>query len=217
MNKSIFIISFSLLLAVGTAAGRPVSDKKARYIVLAEQARHYVAIVDAATQRIVWTWDVSKSGLPAEHRNWFNCPTEIKPVYGGQCILIVSNGGIGLIRIADHRMIWYAASGGGFVCQPCAASPSGIAPALGTTRGRRAFWNALCRQSLTRPGLLRRRFGQESSPVPPSASARPAVRTAPPAAAPWRASGLYGKCGDSVFSVAYSYVLPHPPTADAPS
>ena len=114
MNKSIFIIAVSLLLAVGTAAGRPVSDKKARYIVLAEQARHYVAIVDAATQRIVWTWDVSKSGLPAEHRNWFNCPTEIKPVYGGQCILIVSNGGIGLIRIADHRMIWYAASGGGF-------------------------------------------------------------------------------------------------------
>ena len=40
MNKSIFIIAVSLLLAVGTAAGRPVSDKKARYIVLAEQARH---------------------------------------------------------------------------------------------------------------------------------------------------------------------------------
>ena len=114
MNKSIFIIAVSLLFAVGTAVGRPAPDKKTRYIVLAEQARHYVAIADAATQRIVWTWDVSKSGLPAEHRNWFNCPTEIKPVYGGLCILVVSNGGIGLIRIADHRMIWYAASGGGF-------------------------------------------------------------------------------------------------------
>ena len=87
MNKSIFIIAVSLLFAVGTAVGRPAPDKKTRYIVLAEQARHYVAIADAATQRIVWTWDVSKSGLPAEHRNWFNCPTEIKPVYGGLCIL----------------------------------------------------------------------------------------------------------------------------------
>ena len=91
MNKSIFIIAVSLLFAVGTAVGRPAPDKKTRYIVLAEQARHYVAIADAATQRIVWTWDVSKSGLPAEHRNWFNCPTEIKPVYGGLCILVVSN------------------------------------------------------------------------------------------------------------------------------
>ena len=68
MNKSIFIIAVSLLFAVGTAVGRPAPDKKTRYIVLAEQARHYVAIADAATQRIVWTWDVYSRRLERRHR-----------------------------------------------------------------------------------------------------------------------------------------------------
>ena len=103
-----------LLVSFGTTLGQPVPEIKGRCIVLAEQARHYVAIVNADTQQVVWTWDVSKSGLPPEHWSWFNCPTEVKPVYHGSCVLVVSNGGIGLIRLSDHRMVWYAASGGGF-------------------------------------------------------------------------------------------------------
>lgn len=85
-----------------------------RRIVLAEQARHYVAIVDANSQRIEWTWDLAKSGLPEEHRSWFTYPTEVKPVYNCEGLLVVTNDGVGLIRRADHRMIWYTASGGGF-------------------------------------------------------------------------------------------------------
>ena len=103
MNKSIFIIAVSLLFAVGTAVGRPAPDKKTRYIVLAEQARHYVAIADAATQRIVWTWDVSKSGLPAEHRNWFNCPTEIKP-----CLLYTSSNASWTVSREDEQQEWFS-------------------------------------------------------------------------------------------------------------
>lgn len=114
MNKTILMAAMGLLAAAGTSIGQKASAQSTRRIVLAEQARHYVAIANADTRRIEWTWDVSKSGLPPEHRDWFNCPTEIKPVYNGECVLIVSNGGIGLIRLADHRMIWYAASGGGF-------------------------------------------------------------------------------------------------------
>ena len=72
MNKSIFIIAVSLLFAVGTAVGRPAPDKKTRYIVLAEQARHYVAIADAATQRSVSTSLHSKSGLQDETMKWIN-------------------------------------------------------------------------------------------------------------------------------------------------
>lgn len=85
-----------------------------RYLVLAEQKRYYAAIVDANTQQIVWNWDISRSGLPAEHQPWFRYPTEVKPVYNGTVLLVVNNDGVGLIRRSDHRMVWYAATGGGF-------------------------------------------------------------------------------------------------------
>ncbi|MBO5194253.1 MAG: DUF4971 domain-containing protein, partial [Bacteroidales bacterium] len=85
-----------------------------RYAVLAEQKRYYVAIVDVNTQQIVWNWDISRSGLPAEHQSWFRYPTEVKPVYNSEVLLVVNNDGIGLVRRSDHRMVWYAASGGGF-------------------------------------------------------------------------------------------------------
>ena len=85
-----------------------------RYAVLAEQKRYYVAIVDVNTQQIVWNWDISRSGLPAEHQPWFRYPTEVKPVYNSEALLVVNNDGVGLIRRSDHRMVWYAATGGGF-------------------------------------------------------------------------------------------------------
>ncbi len=100
-------LMFTALAAEGRKDGK-------RLAVLAEQARHYIAIVDTDTGDLVWTWDVTRSGLPEEHRSWFNCPTEVKPVYGGDIILVVSNGGIALVRISDHKVVWYAASGGGF-------------------------------------------------------------------------------------------------------
>lgn len=110
LAAAVILVELAALLTGTDASARDGG----RRIVLAEQARNYVVIVDADTQETVWTWDRSKSGLPKEHWDWFNCPTEVKPVCNGKCVLVVSNGGIGIIRIADHRMVWYAASGGGF-------------------------------------------------------------------------------------------------------
>ncbi len=84
-----------------------------RRIVMTEQKQHWLAIGDARTGQIEWTWDQSKSGLPENHYKYFDHPTDVKPVDGGEKILLITGRATGLINVADHKVLWYCLSNGG--------------------------------------------------------------------------------------------------------
>ena len=78
-------------------------------IVLAEQASKSVVILDASTYRTVWSWNPEKAGVPSNCQTWFHNPSEVKPVFNNQYILMTASGGaVALIRIADSKLMYYA-------------------------------------------------------------------------------------------------------------
>lgn len=82
-------------------------------IVLCEQSRHRIIIVDTEANRIVWEWTAEKSNVDRDHVNWFDNPDEAKPVYNNKYILMTASGGaVGLIRLADKKAVFYAYAGG---------------------------------------------------------------------------------------------------------
>ena len=69
-------------------------------IVLAEQASKSVVILDASTYRTVWSWNPEKAGVPSNCQTWFHNPSEVKPVFNNQYILMTASGGaVALIRM----------------------------------------------------------------------------------------------------------------------
>jgi len=89
------------------------SNAYKKYILLAEQSQHRIAIVDVAQQKIIWEWKAGQSNVKPEHVKWFTNPSDAKPVYGGRYILTTaSGGGVALIRIADKKTVFYAYAGG---------------------------------------------------------------------------------------------------------
>lgn len=84
----------------------------AKAYVLAEQSRRAIVIRDAETHRNVWSWDPYTACVPAAQQDWFINPSEVKPVFNRRCILMTASGGaVALIRLADHKLMFYANCG----------------------------------------------------------------------------------------------------------
>lgn len=82
-------------------------------IVLAEQSQARIAIADVSTQTIIWEWKAARHVKDSAHIKWFSNPSDAKVVYNGRYVLMcASGGGVALIRIADHKTVFYAYAGG---------------------------------------------------------------------------------------------------------
>lgn len=84
----------------------------AKAYVLAEQTKRAIVIRDAETGRNVWSWDPYTACVPSAHQDWFINPSEVKPVFNKRYILMTASGGaVALIRISDHKLMFYANCG----------------------------------------------------------------------------------------------------------
>ena len=82
-------------------------------LVVSEQLKDRVAILDVNSGNLIWEWTPQKSNVPYEHWSWFRLIDEAKPVYNGKYLLITAtNGGIAMVRVKDKRTVWYAHSDG---------------------------------------------------------------------------------------------------------
>ena len=78
-------------------------------IVMVEQSQHQVIIVDRESGETLWTWNAAQSGLSREEQKWFELPDEVKPIYNGKYLLVTgTRGGVGIVRISDKKMMFYA-------------------------------------------------------------------------------------------------------------
>lgn len=81
-------------------------------IVLAEQASTSVMIMNAETNIKVWQWTPSSASFTEEQLSWFENPSEVKPVYDGECVLMTASGGaVALIRVSDSKVLFYGKCG----------------------------------------------------------------------------------------------------------
>ncbi len=83
-----------------------------RCLVLTEQARPSIRIVETLTGNTVWEWQPAQAE-ELEDPAWFSNPDEAKPVYDRKYLLVTaSGGGVALIRIADKKVVFSAYAGG---------------------------------------------------------------------------------------------------------
>ena len=81
-------------------------------IAIGDQKTRSFMILDGKTFNPVWTWKASSDFIPASRLRWFNNPSEVKPVMDNTHILFTCSGGaVGLIRIKDSKLVWYANAG----------------------------------------------------------------------------------------------------------
>ncbi len=88
-------------------------------IVVTEQRTGRILILKAnrdwnQPNAIEWEWDPAKSSdIAPEHVQWFSNCSEAKPVRGtDQLLTVASGGGVALVRLADHKVLFYALAGG---------------------------------------------------------------------------------------------------------
>lgn len=83
-----------------------------RCLVLTEQARPSIRIVETTSGNTVWEWRPAQA-RELENPDWFSNPDEAKPVYDADYLLVTaSGGGVALIRIADKKVVFQAYAGG---------------------------------------------------------------------------------------------------------
>ena len=94
----------------GTAL--PEGDSFEKCIVIGDQKTRSFMILDGETYKPVWKWKATSDIIPASKLRWFNNPSEVKPCNGNSHILFTCSGGaVGLIRIIDGKLVWYANAG----------------------------------------------------------------------------------------------------------
>ncbi|HLR31763.1 MAG TPA: DUF6528 family protein, partial [Fodinibius sp.] len=83
-----------------------------RCMVLAEQSRPAIRIVDVDKGKELWQWNPYRMDDVSEPE-WFSHPDEVKPVYNNEYLLLTaSGGGVALVRIADKKILFQAMVGG---------------------------------------------------------------------------------------------------------
>lgn len=118
INLLLFLWGVNILL--GACENKDVPPVKidkpfqlpAKAYLLAEQSRRAVIIRDAEMHHNVWEWNPYTARIPAGQQSWFVNPSEVKPVFNKRYVLMTASGGaVALIRISDHKLMFYANCG----------------------------------------------------------------------------------------------------------
>lgn len=84
-----------------------------KLVIITDQSLNRIIIVDPETKEITWEWRAVDGDVRMQDRNWFDAPSDAKPVLNGKYILMTaSKGGVALIRISDKKTVFYAYAGG---------------------------------------------------------------------------------------------------------
>lgn len=125
LNKKIMTLMAGAFVALGISSCSQYDDvgpvqeaPKAEFVmpenavVLAEQSRTAILVMDMNTKQVVWEWEPLTGGIPSAKRNLFKNPSECKPVLDNKYVLMTASGGaVALIRFADKKVMCYAECG----------------------------------------------------------------------------------------------------------
>ena len=125
LNKKIMTLMAGAFVALGISSCSQYDDvgpvqeaPKAEFVmpenavVLAEQSRTAILVMDMNTKQVVWEWEPLTGGIPSAKRSLFKNPSECKPVLNNEYVLMTASGGaVALIRFADKKVMCYAECG----------------------------------------------------------------------------------------------------------
>ena len=125
LNKKIMTLMAGAFIALGISSCSQYDDvgpvqeaPKAEFVmpenavVLAEQSRTAILVMDMNTKKVVWEWEPLTGGIPSAKRSLFKNPSECKPVHNNEYVLMTASGGaVALIRFADKKVMCYAECG----------------------------------------------------------------------------------------------------------
>lgn len=94
-------------------------QQDSRYVVAAEQSQNRVVILDTTREwadpdAILWEWKPQNDPyVRPEHVEWFDYPSEVKPVNQGKSVMITaSGGGVAMINVGSRTVEFYGYAGG---------------------------------------------------------------------------------------------------------